>query len=180
MSLDSIDMPLFQSGETWTGEGFLYGGRSYKGESVWICQSGTSGWGLLAGQLVGFRGAHGISMGVLSSGITITLPNQSVGPNLGTNPPDTPYPWEGESCPDWKSRDLEVAPTKEKVVWICQSGSSSEGDADGGTCGCVSCCSTHPTSCAMRRIFYLNLHHTYDTILALGMEGIAIIISVKF
>ncbi len=74
-------------------------------------------------------------MGVLSRGITITLPNQSVDPNLGTNPPDTPYPWEGESCPDWKSRDLEVAPTKEKAVWICQSRPSREGDVGGQIVG---------------------------------------------
>ena len=39
-------------------EGSRPGGRSYKGEAVWVCQSGSSGRGMLEGQVVGFRGAQ--------------------------------------------------------------------------------------------------------------------------
>lgn len=126
MSLDSIDMPLFQSGETWTGEGFLWRSLLQRRKRLDL-PIRNERVGVVGGTISWVSRRSGISMGVLSRRITITLPNQSVDPNLGTNPPDTSYPWKGESCPDWKSRDLEVAPTKEKVAWICQSGSSSEG-----------------------------------------------------
>jgi hypothetical protein len=82
----------------------------------------------------------------------------------------------GAFCPDWKSRDLEVAPTKEKAVWICPSGWSREETPIKRQMAEFLGAQPNRTN----RRFYLKLHLTYDTIFALGMEGIAIIIKVKF
>ena len=51
---------------------------------------------MLVGQIVGFSDAHGNSIAFAYGSFD---PNQSVDLNLGTNPPDTPYPWEGHLAP---------------------------------------------------------------------------------